>query len=85
MSASSGADAHSSVFTLGVQTPTDPATDPNWLNDTGPLWLIDTNYDRHTDYIAAMYRQAGAGHAATAVMFDPTSSPSVPARRATTA
>ncbi len=71
VSASSGADAHSSVFTLRAQTPKNPATDPNWLNDTGPLWLIDRNYDRHTDYIAAVYRTGPAPGTQHAVMYDP--------------
>ncbi len=58
VAASSGADSHSSIFTLTVDTPTNPASDPNWDNDTGPLWLIDTNYNKTVDYIAAEYRDA---------------------------
>ncbi len=67
INASSGADAHSSVFTLRVQTPSDPLTDDNWTGDTGPLWVIDANYNRVIDYITAMFRN---GNDLLAVMFD---------------
>ncbi len=55
VSASSGADSHSSVFTLSVQDPTDPS---GWDNDgaTGAIWKIDTNYNGRNDYIASMFR-----------------------------
>jgi hypothetical protein len=57
VSASSGRDAHSSVFTLRVATPTDPATDSGWDNiETGALWRIDTNYDGEFDFVASVVR-----------------------------
>jgi len=60
VSASSGADAHSSVFTVTVQTVNDPLSDPNWVHsDTGAKWTIDTNYDSHVDYVASFYRIGG--------------------------
>src|SRR5437588_11833843 len=70
LSASSGADAHSSIFTVTIQTPTDPRPggDGNWDNpNTGGKWNIDTNYDGQFDYVASVVRASGT---LKAVMLD---------------
>ncbi|HVW33173.1 MAG TPA: hypothetical protein VHL53_11590 [Acidimicrobiia bacterium] len=56
------------VFSMLVDRPTDPATDPHWSNagTTGALWLIDTNGDKTADYVVAL-AQDDAGHYAAAV------------------
>jgi ribosomal protein L24E len=67
--AQSGADTQSSVFTLRVQTPTNPLTDGNWVGDTGPVWVIDSNFNRVIDYIAALFL-SDDGTTIIAAMFD---------------
>jgi len=62
--AAAGLDSTSSVFTLQVASPTDPATDPNWLSresfangsqrDTLALWVLDIDFDGNPDYLAAV-------------------------------
>jgi len=50
-----GADYTDNTIVLGAQarTPTDPATDPNWINNaTAVIWDIDVNGDGHEDYWA---------------------------------
>ena len=50
-----GALYQDDVFLVSVQarTPTDPATDPNWIyNSTAVIWDIDVNGDGQSDYWA---------------------------------
>jgi hypothetical protein len=66
VAASSGADAHSTLFTARVASPTVPATDPNWRSmtsdgqaNTSLTWLYDTDYDGTPDGAAVLSFDGG--------------------------
>ena len=43
------------AFTLNVAQPTDPRTDPNWVDgDSFALWALDTNADQDPDYLVTL-------------------------------
>lgn len=54
VSAASGSDRHGIVFKVAMQTPSNPATDINWLGETAIAFLIDTNFDGHFDAYAVV-------------------------------
>jgi hypothetical protein len=56
LSASSGADSTSAIFTARVQTPTSPTAEGDWLGDTGAVWIVDTNFDHRLNYVVVYLR-----------------------------
>jgi ribosomal protein L24E len=55
------------AFSMLVDKPTDPATDPHWAGGTtGAGWALDTNGDSKADYIVAL-GQDDTGHYAAQV------------------
>jgi hypothetical protein len=59
LSASSGADSTTAIFTARIQTATNPNTEGDWAGDTGAVWLVDTNYNDALDYIVVYLRLGG--------------------------
>ena len=50
--AAAGEDRHGVVFKVTMATPSNPATDINWLGETAVAFLVDTNFDGHFDAYA---------------------------------
>jgi hypothetical protein len=59
VTASSGEDAHSAIFTMTMATPENPLDDPNWVSNDAPTfasWVIDANFNGSPDHSVLFFR-----------------------------
>jgi hypothetical protein len=59
VTATSGEDAHSAIFTMTMATPENPLDDPNWVSDAAPTfasWVIDGNFNGSPDHSVLFFR-----------------------------